>query len=276
MHRAGLQRGGGVVAPVACAAGSRRRHRNARRPPVEVADDLARPGVEQQLVRVEAVAAVGPPGAVGAQAVDLAGRPGVRRTSRGPGCGTGTAESRARRPAVRPGSCHAAGSWSAAWRRTGTARCACGGAVRRHREVDPWPSQCAPSGQGRPACSTPCGVRSRASAGASGGPFEEHGGQRRQVDDDRLRPAVARPTGSAARRPAACRHCCRRSACESVFSRSGPGAGARHAQPQAVVHHGVKLHTTSIGAAAVGAAAHEGSARCGLASSWSIHSKPSA
>ena len=37
-------------------------------------DDLARPGVQQQLVRVEAVAAVGPPGAVRAQAVHQAGR----------------------------------------------------------------------------------------------------------------------------------------------------------------------------------------------------------
>jgi hypothetical protein len=42
--------------------------------PAEAADDVARIGVEQQLGGVEAVAAVGPPGAVGAQAVDQAGR----------------------------------------------------------------------------------------------------------------------------------------------------------------------------------------------------------
>ena len=74
VHHAGLQRGGGVVARVrlqrvvaivAEVLGA----------PVELADDLAGIRVEQQLGMVEAVAAVGPPGAVGAQAIQLAGPP---------------------------------------------------------------------------------------------------------------------------------------------------------------------------------------------------------
>ncbi len=76
VHHPGLQRRGGVVARV----GLQRVvavMAEVRRAPVELADDLARIGVQQQLARVEAVAAVGPPGAMGPQAVQLA-RPAQR------------------------------------------------------------------------------------------------------------------------------------------------------------------------------------------------------
>ena len=69
---AGLQRPARVVAHVhvlrVFAVGG-----EVRVAPVETADDLPRPGIQQHLVRVEAVAAVRPPGAICAKAVDQPG-----------------------------------------------------------------------------------------------------------------------------------------------------------------------------------------------------------
>ena len=206
--------------------------------PVEAADDLARPGVEQQLVRVEAVAAVGAPGAVRTQAVDQA-----RRRRR--------AGSRARRRRSAPAGAAAPSRCcrSSSYRHSSTAL-AC---AENDGEVDA--ALVAVRAQ-RPGAAR---LQQRLLPGqavhlkntvASGG---------RVSTMDCAWPCAGTCSLRAARHR-------RADVAAAVVGRVGvqplaPGAGCRHAQAHAVVHHGreVAHHQQHV---AVAAPAHEAEACC--------------
>jgi hypothetical protein len=146
----------------------------------------------------------------------------------------------ARKPYTRPGGRRAAEAvpdiaalsrQTPAWRRFGGSAVV---ASNRHSSMR-W------RGAENTAKLTPCRPSARPAARAgraaapavwpgSGGPFEEHGGQRRQADDDRLRPAVAAPPASAGQRPGRA-DVAAAVVGESVFSRSAR-CRRGHAQAQ--------------------------------------------
>ena len=186
VHHARLQRQGAVVARI-----------HAQRvvaglaavpvAPLEAADDLARTGVEQQLVRVEAMPVLRLPRAVRAQAVDQAGAAPPRWP-----CQTSP---------LRAGSIRRAVSvWPVSSYRHSSMAVAC---AENTAKFTPAASTLAPSGQGWPWRS----VAAPATAPIRTSRWPAAAGRSRSN-----RPCRCRPRVRCRRRPAPCRRCCRRSA----------------------------------------------------------------